>query len=233
MTPLRKFALIATLAGLAILPFIHRAVTMPEAKAQGTQTNAPAPPAKPTYLPIPGGDYRLDVAHSVIGFSIRHNELALVSGRFKDFTGTIHLDGKDMTKSSVEFKAKVESIDTGVAARDGHLRNDADLFDVAKFPEMIFQSTRVERKGKSYILHGDLTIKGVTKPVVLPFTMTGAIKDGRGNTRIGIAAQTKVDRRDFGITWGHALPGGGFDVADEVLIDLQLEALQPPPKPAG
>jgi polyisoprenoid-binding protein YceI len=228
---MRKFVLIAALAGLALLAIVHRAVNIREAKAQA-QANTAAKPAKVNYLPIPGGDYRMDVAHSVIGFSIRHNELALVRGRFKDFSGTIHFDDKDMTKSSVEFKAKVESIDTGVEARDRHLRT-GDFFDVAKFPEMIFQSTRVERKGKSYFLHGDLTIKGVTKPVTLPFTITGAIKDGRGNTRIGISAQTKVDRRDFGITWGHALAGGGFDVAHDVMIELQLEALQPPPKPAG
>lgn len=231
MSQMRKFVLIAALAGLALLAIVHRAVNIREAKAQA-QANTAAKPAKVNYLPIPGGDYRMDVAHSVIGFSIRHNELALVRGRFKDFSGTIHFDDKDMTKSSVEFKAKVESIDTGVEARDRHLRT-GDFFDVAKFPEMIFQSTRVERKGKSYFLHGDLTIKGVTKPVTLPFTITGAIKDGRGNTRIGISAQTKVDRRDFGITWGHALAGGGFDVAHDVMIELQLEALQPPPKPAG
>jgi polyisoprenoid-binding protein YceI len=126
----------------------------------------------------------------------------------------------------------VESIDTGVEARDKHLRT-ADFFEVEKYPEMTFKSTKVERKGKAYILTGDLTLKGVTKQVVLPFSITGAIKDARGNTRIGIAAQTKLDRRDYGITWGHALPGGGFDVAHDVTIDLHLEALQPAPKPAG
>lgn len=231
MTSLKKFVLITALAGLATLPLIYLAITMPGAKAHGAQDNA-AKPAKPAYLPIPGGDYRIDVAHSVIGFSILHNELALVKGRFKDFTGTIHYNDKDITKSSVEFTAKVTSIDTGVEGRDKHLRT-ADFFEVEKFPEMTFKSTKVERKGKSLLLYGDLTIKGVTKPVTLPFTLTGAIKDGRGNTRIGIAAQTKVDRRDFGITWGHALAGGGFDVAHDVLIDLQLEALQPAPKPAG
>lgn len=232
MKPLRNLALIAVLAGLAMLWLVQRGATNPEALAQSAQDNAAAKPTKPTYLPIPGGDYRMDVAHSTIGFSIRHNELALVSGRFKDFAGTIRYDDKDVTKSSVEFNAKVTSIDTGVEGRDRHLRT-ADFFEVEKFPEMTFKSTRVERKGKSYILHGDLTLKGVTKPVALPFTLTGAIKDGRGNTRIGIAAQTKIDRRDFGITWGRALPGGGFDVAHDVMIDLQLEALLPAPKPAA
>lgn len=229
MTPLRKFVLIVALGGLAALPFVLRAATTETAQAQN---NSATKPAKVTFLPIPTGDYRLDGSHSVIGFSILHNELALVSGRFKDFTGTIHYDDKDVTKSSVEFNAKVTSIDTGVEGRDRHLRT-ADFFEVEKFPEMTFKSTKVERKGKNYFLHGDLTIKGVTKPVTLPFTLTGAIKDGRGNTRIGIAAQTKIDRRDFGITWGQALPGGGFNVAHDVMIDLHLEAILPAPKPAA
>lgn len=228
MKQLRNLTLIVGLAALAMLPLIRHVVNIPTAEAQSKSTSA-----KVNYVPIPAGDYRMDVAHSTIGFSIRHNELALVSGRFKDFSGTIKYDDKDLTKSSVEFSAKVTSIDTGVEARDRHLRT-ADFFEVEKFPEMTFKSTRVERKGKSNILHGDLTLKGVTKPVALPFTLTGAIKDGRGNTRIGIAAQTKIDRRDFGITWGSALPGGGFNVGHEVMIDLQLQALQPPPpKPAG
>lgn len=227
MRRLIKFTFIAALAGLTMLVLVRHVVNIPAANAAQDKASA-----KPAYLPIPGGDYTMDVAHSVIGFSILHNELALVKGRFKDFTGTIHLDDKDMSKSSVQFTARVESIDTGVEARDKHLRT-ADFFDAAQFAEMSFKSTRVEQKGKSYVLQGDLTIKGVTKPVTLPFTLTGAIKDGRGNTRIGVAAQTKIDRRDFGITWGHALAGGGFDVAHEVSIDLQLEAFQPAPKPAG
>lgn len=230
MKPLRNLALIVVLAGLAVLPFVLHAATLET--AQSNQNNAATKPAKVTFLPIPAGDYRMDVAHSVIGFAILHNELALVRGRFKDFSGTINYDDKDVTKSSVDFKAKVESIDTGVEGRDKHLRT-ADFFEVEKFPEMTFKTTRVERKGKNLLLHGDLTLKGVTKPVTLPFTLTGAIKDGRGNTRIGIAAQTKIDRRDFGITWGSPLPGGGFNVAHDVLIDLQLEAILPAPKPAA
>lgn len=190
-------------------------------------------PVKVSYIPIPGGDYKLDGAHSVVGFSIRHNEITWVSGRFKDFAGTVHYDDKDVTKSSVELTAKVASIDTGVTNRDNHLRT-ADFFEVEKYPEMTFKSTRVERKGKGgYVLHGDLTLKGVTKPVAIPFTITGAIKDGRGNTRFGVDGSTTIDRRDFGITWGHALAGGGFDVGNEVTIKLQLEVMKPAPKPAG
>jgi polyisoprenoid-binding protein YceI len=234
MTRLRKIVITSALTGFALLPLAGRLATIPAANAESeiAQDAKDAKPTKVSYQPIGTGDYRIDVAHSIIGFTIRHNEVTLVGGRFKDFTGSIHFDDKDVSKSSVEFKAKVESIDTGVEARDKHLRT-ADFFEVAKYPELTFTSTKVERKGKGYILSGDLTLKGVTKQVVLPFTITGAIKDARGNTRIGVAAQTKIDRRDYGITWGHALPGGGFDVAHDVTIDLHLEALQPAPKPAG
>ena len=236
MTRLRKIVLIAAFAGFALLPLVGRLATIPAANAEAggiAQDAKAAKLMKVSYLPIPGGDYTMDRSHSVIGFAILHNELTLVRGRFKDFAGTIHFDDKDVTRSSVQFTAKVESIDTGVENRDKHLRT-ADFFEVAKYPEMSFKSTKVERKGKAgYVLTGDLTLKGVTKQVALPFTITGAIKDGRGNTRIGIAAQTKIDRRDYGITWGRALANGGFDVAHDVTIDLHLEAIQPAPKPAG
>ena len=191
------------------------------------------PATKVNYAPIPSGEYKIDPAHSVIGFAIRHYEISLVRGRFKNFTGTISFDEADISKSSVEFAAKIESIDTGVDARNAHLRT-ADFFDAAKYPDMTFKSTRVERKAQDqYVLHGDFTLKGVTKPISLPFTVTGAIKDAQGNTRFGVAAQTKIDRRDYGITWGKAMANGGLDVGNEVMIDLQLEALKPAPKPAG
>jgi polyisoprenoid-binding protein YceI len=199
------------------------------ARAGGAQEKA----AKVTYAVAPGGDYNIDPAHSIIGFSIRHLEINWVEGRFKDFKGTVHYDEKDVTKSSVEFTAKVESIDTGVEPRNAHLRT-ADFFDVAKYPEMTFKSTRVECKGKdSYVLQGDFTLKGVTKQISLPFTITGAIKDPWGNTRFGINAQTKINRRDYGVNYGNAMENGGLDVGNEVTIGLQLEAVKPAPKPAG
>jgi polyisoprenoid-binding protein YceI len=225
MRVFRNAIFAAALAALVALPFAGAALT-PAAGAQ-------APAAGVAYAPVPGGDYRLDPAHSTIGFAVRHLEINWVEGRFKDFTGTVRFDDKDLTKSSVEFAAKVTSIDTGVEARDKHLRT-ADFFEVEKYPEMTFKSTRVERKGKDAgVLHGDLTLKGVTKPVALPFKMTGAITDQRGNTRFGIEAQTKINRRDFNITWGKAFAGGGMDVGNEVNITLRLEAVKAAPKPAA
>ncbi len=224
MRVFRNAIFAAALAALVALPFAGSALT-PAAGAQ-------APAAGVAYAPVPGGEYRLDPAHSTIGFAVRHLEINWVEGRFKDFTGTVRYDDKDLTKSSVEFAAKVTSIDTGVEARDKHLRT-ADFFEVEKYPTMTFKSTRVERKGNAFVLHGDLTLKGVTKPVQLPFSVAGAVKDPRGNTRFGVAAQTKVNRRDFGINFGGPMTGGGLAIGDEVNITLNLEVVQPAPKPAG
>ena len=224
---LKRSAALAVLCALLLsAPLLKKVTARWEVRTQQPET-------KVNYAPISSGEYKIDPAHSVIGFAIRHYEISLVRGRFKDFNGTIRYDEADVSKSSVEFAAKIESIDTGVDARNGHLRT-ADFFDAAKYPEMTFKSTRVERKAQDqYVLHGDFTLKGVTKQISFPFTMTGAIKDAQGNTRFGVAAQTKIDRRDYGITWGKPMANGGFDVGNEVMIDLQLEAVKPPPKPAG
>jgi polyisoprenoid-binding protein YceI len=195
---------------------------------------SPQPQAtKVAYAAIPAGEYRIDAAHSVVGFAIRHLEINWVQGRFRDVAGTIRFDDTDVTKSSVEFTAKVESIDTGVAKRDDHLRT-ADFFEVAKYPELTFKSTSVKRTGEGqYVVAGDFTLKGVTKRIEFPFTMTGAITDPWGNMRFGVDAKTTIDRRDYGITWGKALAAGGVDVGNEVSIHLALEAVKPKPKPAG
>lgn len=190
--------------------------------------------AKVTYAPIRSGDYKIDPAHSTVGFSIRHLEINWVTGRFRDFTGTIRYDESDITKSSVEWTAKMESVDTGVAARDNHLRN-ADFFEVTKYPEMTFKSTKIEKRGKAgYLLHGDFTMKGVTKQISFPFSITGGVTDARGNTRFGIEAHTTLNRRDYGVNYGGSLPTGGLDIGNEVTINLHLEALKPAPaKPAA
>lgn len=226
MKRIRNTFVAAALAAFAALTFVGGPSAVVGAGAQARD-------AKVAYAPIPAGEFKIDPAHSTIGFAVRHYEINWVDGRFKEFEGTIRYDDKDVTKSSVEFTAKVESIDTGVAARDKHLRT-ADFFEVEKYPTLTFKSTRVERNGKdSYVLHGDLTLKGVTKPVRLPFSLTGAIKDPRGNTRVGVEAQTKLNRRDFGINFGGPLEAGGLQIGDEVTINLHLEAVQSAQKPAG
>lgn len=174
---------------------------------------------------LEAGTYSLDPAHTHVGFGVQHLGIALVKGRFKDVEGNIEYDPRDISKSKVSFSAKIESIDTGVAARDEHLRS-ADFFEAAKYSTMTFVSTKIEKKGKRYIMNGDLTIKGVTRPIAFAFTFTDAIKDPWGGTRFGASASTEINRRDFGITYGNALPGGGFDVADRVAVELHLEAVK-------
>src|SRR6188768_2803019 len=123
------------------------------------------------------GHYDFDKAHSFIGFKVRHMGLIEVPGFFRDFTGQVNFDAADVKNSSVTFKAMTTSIDTGVAPRDKHLRT-ADFFEVEKFPELTFTSTKVEKKGKGWIVTGDLTMKGVTKSVVIPFEIAGWLPGG-------------------------------------------------------
>jgi polyisoprenoid-binding protein YceI len=221
MKKIRNTILAVILAAFVALPFVGN-VTVPGAAQAQEQTKA----VKVNYAPVASGIYNLDPAHSLIGFAVEHLEINWVEGRFKDFTGTINYNDQDVTKSTVEFKAKIASIDTEVAARDEHLRS-ADFFDASVYPEMTFKSTKIEKKGKeTYVLHGNLTIKDVTKQIEFPFTFTGAVKDPWGGTRFGIEAQTKINRRDYGINYGNALASGGFDVGGEVTIDLRLEAVK-------
>jgi polyisoprenoid-binding protein YceI len=169
------------------------------------------------------GTYNLDKSHSSIGFRVKHMGLVDVPGYFRDFTGTVKYDGKDATKSTVEFSAKMESVDTGVAGRDKHLRN-ADFFEVEKYPEMTFKSTKIEKKGKNYLLTGDLTMKGVTKQISFPFTVAGVITDARGNTKMGAVAETTINRRDFGVNYGTNMPNGVATLSDDIKVVLNLEA---------
>ncbi|MBA3600238.1 MAG: YceI family protein [Acidobacteria bacterium] len=169
------------------------------------------------------GSYDIDPKHSYIGFRVTHMGLAEVPGAFRDFSGSINYDGKDVSKSSVNFTAKVTSVDTGVAPRDTHLRT-ADFFEVEKYPEMTFKSTKIEKKGDKWEVTGDFTLKGVTKQITIPFTVNGMMKDAKGNVKMGISAQTMINRQDYGVKWGNKLPDGTLALSDMVKIDLQLEA---------
>ena len=172
------------------------------------------------------GNYDFDRAHSFIGFKARHMGLIEVPGFFRDFTGTVKFDSKDITKSTVEFTAKVTSVDTGVAGRDNHLRS-ADFFEVAKFPDLTFKSTKVEKKGKSWMLTGDLTLKGVTKSVSFPFDIVGWLPaDQRNGGRMGIAAETTINRKDYGVNYDSKLPSGVSSVSDDIKVVLQIEAVK-------
>ncbi len=171
------------------------------------------------------GAYNFDKAHTFIQFTVNHTGLVEVPGFFRDFTGSVNFEAKDITKSTVEFTTKATSIDTGVAARDNHLRT-ADFFEVDKYPDITFRSTKVEKKGKGFLLTGDFTMKGVTKSISFPFQIVGwlAANDKSGG-KMGIAAETTINRRDYGVNWGSNLPGTNIPaVSDTVKISLQVEA---------
>lgn len=172
------------------------------------------------------GTYSIDPLHTNVGFRVRHMGLAIVLGEFRDYTATISYFPNDITKSSVQFTAKVASLDTGVKQRDDHLRS-ADFFEVEKYPEMTFRSTRIERKSdKKFIAYGDLTIKNVTKQIALPVEFYGAIKDSVGQTRLGGSANLNINRQDYGIRWSQVLDNGSLVVDNNVQIELQFEAVR-------
>ena len=167
-----------------------------------------------------GKPYPIDMNHSNVGFSVPiMNGLSKVKGKFTDFAVTLNVDEKDITKSTVNVVIKATSIDTGVENRDKHLRT-ADFFDVEKYPDITFQSSRIEKKGKQFIAHGPLTVHGVTKEIALPFTVTG-VNESADKTKksVGYSASIVLNRRDYGINWNHRVPGF---VGDNITVDIDL-----------
>jgi polyisoprenoid-binding protein YceI len=169
------------------------------------------------------GDWTIDPVHSEVGFSVRHLMVSNVKGRFPKVSGTLALDDKDATKSKVAVEIDAASIDTRDEKRDQHLRSE-DFFWAEKHPKITFKSTQVQKAGKGYRVTGDLTMRGVTKPVTLDVqSFTDSIKDPWGNTKRGLVAKTKLNRKDFGVAWNKNLDSGGVVVGDEVEISIELE----------
>ena len=171
--------------------------------------------------------WNIDPVHTMAEFKVRHMMITNVKGHFTGVTGVLTLDEQDITKSHVEASIDAASINTREADRDTHLKS-ADFLDVEKFPTLTFTSTRVARKGEGELqVEGDLTIHGVTRKV--EFTVEGPTPPGKdpwGNTRIGWTATTKINRKDFGLTWNTALETGGILVGDEVTITFDVEAIK-------
>lgn len=166
----------------------------------------------------------IDSAHSSVGFRIKHMVIARVNGTFGEWTGSLAFDPENPIDASVDVTIDVASIDTRNADRDAHLRS-ADFFDAETYPRITFRSTGVERTGDgNQRVHGELTIRDVTHPVTLDVEYGGRVVDPWGNDRIGFTATTKVDRRDFGLTWNAALETGGVLVGEMVDITIELEA---------
>lgn len=171
--------------------------------------------------------YMIDKPHTNVGFSVKHMVITSVRGNFGGFDGHIMFDENDMTKMSAKGTIGVATIDTGNNQRDDHLRSE-DFFHAEKYPEMTFESKRVYKpEGEdNYVMVGDITIRGVTKEIEIPFELVGMITDPQGNTRIGIRAETKINRQDFGLAWSKTLETGGLIVGNEVKIELDIEAIK-------
>jgi len=165
------------------------------------------------------GIWALDMSHSDIGFTVRHAGISKVRGRFSDASATAHVRDS-LQDSSLHATVKTVSFESGEPNRDAHVRG-ADFFDVENFPEMTFRATGVEGDGEDYTLTGDLTIRGITKPVELEVEFTGVAVDPFGATRAGFSAETEISRKEFGLTWNAALETGGFLVSDKVKINLE------------
>ena len=199
-------------------------------KPKPTHAAAPAAPAAPAVVDVPAtsgiaGDYTIDASHTRIGFVARHAMVTSVQGSFKDFAGTAHLDDANPAASSVTLTIQTGSVDTGSADRDGHLVS-ADFFDVENHPTATFVSTSVRPDGDDYVLGGDFTLKGVTKPIDLKLEFNG-VNPGMGHGEVaGFTATVVLNRKDFGVDVDMPLETGGTVIGDKVTITLEIEALK-------
>ena len=170
------------------------------------------------------GTWAVDASHSSVGFKVRHLGVAKTRGRFTAFEGLVHV-GEDPADTTVEVTIDAASVDSHDATRDEHLRS-ADFFDAADHPQLVFRSTGVAGAGDRWQLAGELTIRGVTRPVTLDVTYEGVAGDPWGGTRAGFSATAEVDREEWGLTWNAALETGGFLVGKKVTLELEVELVR-------
>ncbi|MFF1641858.1 YceI family protein [Streptomyces sp. NPDC058249] len=190
-----------------------------------TATTAEAAAVNPDLAALTG-DYTIDPAHTTIGFVARHAMVTNVKGHFKDAEGTLHLDGADPSKSTASIDVRMDSIDTGSADRDGHLKS-SDFFRVEEFPTMTFRSTTAEALGgDDYRITGDLSILGVTKPLTIDLEFNGVAKDPFGNERAGFEGKSEILRSEWGLTWNAALETGGVLVSDKIKLVFDISAIK-------
>jgi polyisoprenoid-binding protein YceI len=172
------------------------------------------------------GDYTLDPTHSRIGFVARHAMVTKVRGQFNEYEGGFRIDGDDLTRSTANLTIKVASIDTRNADRDGHLRTN-DFLDVDNHPEITFAATGVRQVDDATVqVTGDLTIKGVTKPVTIDFEFQGQATDPFGNERVGFEGSLVINRKDWGVNWNAALETGGVLVSEKVTLEFEVSAIK-------
>jgi polyisoprenoid-binding protein YceI len=174
-------------------------------------------------------EWEIDTAHTAAQFSVKHLMVSTVRGQFRKVTGKLLLDEADPTRSTVQVEIDAASLETGEPKRDGHLRS-ADFFDVEKYPKLSFRSTRIERTGEEFMLTGDLTLHGVTRPVTLTVeSLSGAMKDPYGRVVRGVSAIGKLNRKDWGLGWNAALETGGVLVGEEVKLQIDAELVAKAP----
>jgi polyisoprenoid-binding protein YceI len=182
-----------------------------------------------TTTPAPGTvtTWKIDPAHSTAEFKVKHMMISNVKGSFSGLSGALRLDETDRTHSTVEASINVATLNTGDAQRDGHLKS-GDFFDAEKFPTITFKSSNIDSTGgPDYEVTGDLTLHGITKSVIFVVEdVSTPTKDPWGNQRIGLSASTKINRKDFGLTWNSALESGGVLVGEEVIISLEVQFIQ-------
>jgi polyisoprenoid-binding protein YceI len=172
------------------------------------------------------GTWNIDPSHSAIAFSVRHMVVSKTRGRFNKWSGQLRFDAANPSASSVEVDIDPASLDTGDTQRDAHLRS-ADFFDVEKYPTASFRSSKVELAGEGrYLVTGNLTVHGITQPVVLDVSYEGSGKDPWGGERTGFSATTTIDRKHFGLEWNKALETGGLLVGEKVELNLEIEAVK-------
>lgn len=169
--------------------------------------------------------YKIDAAHSEITFKVKHLMITTVTGHFTKFDATLEAEKEDFTDAKVTFEADVDSITTNNEQRDGHLKSE-DFFAAEKFPKLTFTSTAFEKDGGDYILKGDLTLRGVTKPIELSVEYGGTATDPWGQVKAGFEATGKINRKDFGLSWGAVTEAGGVVVSDEVKLNLNVQFIK-------
>ena len=175
---------------------------------------------------LTGGTYTVDPSHSRIGFVARHAMVTKVRGSFNEFEATAQVDAEDISRSTAQVTINVDSIDTRNEQRDGHLRSN-DFLDIANHPQITFATTSVTPVSDEVVrVTGDLTIKGVTRPVTVDFTFEGAATDPFGNQRVGFEGSVVINRKDWGITWNAALEAGGVLVSDKITLEFEISAIK-------
>ncbi|MGW3950855.1 YceI family protein [Streptomyces sp. NPDC004752] len=191
-----------------------------------TGTTAAAQAAVSPGLASVTGDYTIDPAHTTIGFVARHAMVTNVKGSFTELSGTLHLDGADPARSTASLDITMDSIETGNADRDTHLKS-ADFFRTDEFPTMTFRSTKAEALGgDDYRITGDLTILGVTGPLAIDLEFNGSAKDPFGNERVGFEGKAEILRSEWGLTWNAALETGGVLVSDKIKLNFDVSAIK-------